>query len=199
MKTSLITDNVKFLSNLFSEFTPFPLRVNFMGEISIFSFLFETEDYLNDNWDKITSSIASYYQSVFENEENEFERWNIYILFLVKNSVGIQLKYKIENDKFSSRKIVIDNIKEDLNKDLVTGLIAKHIINSDLDVSNFENSNAYRSDAIYSNDSKIYQLIENSNLKFFGRGANKEKLDSLYQQIIKEISDEIQKSRDTSI
>lgn len=199
MKTSLITDNVKFLSNLFSEFTPFPLRVNFMGEISIFSFLFETEDYLNDNWDKITSSIASYYQSVFENEENEFERWNIYILFLVKNSVGIQLKYKIENDKFSSRKIVIDNIKEDLNKNLVTGLIAKHIINSDLDVSNFENSNAYRSDAIYSNDSKIYQLIENSNLIFFGRGANKEKLDSLYQQIIKEISDEIKKSRDTSI
>lgn len=199
MKASLITNNVEFLNNLFSEFTPFPLRVNFMGEISVFSFLFETEDYLNDNWGKITSSIASYYQSVFENEENEFERWNIYILFLVKNSVGIQLKYKIENDKFSSRKIIIDNVKEDLNKDLVTGLIAKYIINSDLVMSGFENSNAYRGDAIYSNDSKIYQLIDNSNLKISGRGANKVELDSLYQQIIKEINDEIQEGRNTGI
>ena len=41
----MITDNVEFLNNLFSEFTPFPLRVDFMGEISVFSFLFETEDY----------------------------------------------------------------------------------------------------------------------------------------------------------
>jgi len=199
MKASLITDNVEFLNNLFSEFTPFPLRVDFMGEISVFSFLFETEDYLNDNWNKITSSIASYYQSAFENEENEFERWNIYILFLVKNSVGIQLKYKIENDKFSSRKIVVDNINANLDIDFVTSLIAKHIINSDLDMTDFENLNDYKRDVIYSNDSKIYQLIGNSNLKISGRGANKEELDDLYQQIIKQINDEIQESRNTSI
>jgi len=199
MKASLITDNVEFLNNLFSEFTPFPLRVDFMGEISVFSFLFETEDYLNDNWGKITSSIASYYQSAFENEENEFERWNIYILFLVKNSVGIQLKYKIENDKFSSRKIVVDNINANLDVDFVTSLIAKHIINSDLDMTDFGNINDYKRDVIYSNDSKIYQLIGNSNLKISGRGANKEELDDLYQQIIKQINDEIQKSRNTSI
>lgn len=199
MKASLITKNVEFLNNLFSEFTPLPLLVDYIGEISVFSFLFETEDCLNNNWNKVTSSIASYYQSGFENEENQFERWNIYILFLVKKTVGIQLKYKIENDRFSSRKIIVDNISEILDIDLMKKLIAKHIINSDLDMFDFGNPKDSKVDIIYSNDSKIYQLVENSNLKMSGRGANKEELDGLYQQIIKEISNEIQESRNTGI
>ena len=192
MKTSLTTENVDFLNELFPQFNPSLSKIEFIGTVSVFSFIFESENLLSQHWESITSTVASYYQSKFEEKGKEFERWNIYILFIVKKEVGIQLKYKIENDKFSSRKIIQDNI---LNSNSISELISKHIVNSDIDVSVTDDPNNISS--TYSNGSKIYELIESSNLKNFGRGKDKEELNNLYQQIIKEIKDEIQESRNT--
>lgn len=200
MKASLTTENINFLNELFPAFNPLLSKIEFIGTVSIFSFIFESENTLSQNWESITSTIASYYQSKFEEEGQDFERWNIYILFLVKEEVSTQLKYKIENDKFSSRKIVQDKMFNTINADTISKLIWEHIVNSDLDISEptgiIEPTNT---SSIYSNNSKIYQLVENSNLKISGRGTDKEELDSLYQQIIKEIGNEIQESRNTSI
>lgn len=194
MKASLITENIDFLDELFPQFKPHLSKIEFVGTISVFSFFFETENLLNSNWEAVTNSIGSYYQSYFESEEQEFERWNIYILFLVKESVSIQLKYKIENDKFSCRKIVQDKITQDLDENFIHQLIYKHVINDDLDCSTLANSEAINQNSSYSNDSKIYALIENNNLTASGKGADKDGIESLYQQIIKEIKDEIQES-----
>jgi len=200
MNALLITnEKVDFLDNLYSKFDPQLFKVELIGTVSVFSFIFESEEILNKNWGVITNSIASYYQSEFEKDGRDFEKWNIYILFLVKNPVSIQLKYKIENDKFSSRKIVQDNLSENINEDFIKNLINKHIVINDIDMFETDNAKSLNRNSAYSNNSKIYGLIENNNSKIYGRGNKKEKLDNLYQQIIKEIRDEIQKSRNTSI
>lgn len=200
MKISLITEKLDFLDELYPTFNPLLSKIEFIGTVSVFSFIFDSENMLSQNWESITGTIASYYQSKIEDEGRDFECWNIYILFIVKEEVSTQLKYKIENDKFSSRKIVQDKMSNSINADLISQLIWEHIVNSDLDISEpAEIIESTSIDSTYSTNSKIYQLIENSNLKISGRGTDKEGLDSLYQQIIKEISNEIQEGRNTSI
>ena len=207
MKESLKIENIDFLEQFYSEFNPRLSKVQYIGTISVFSFFFESEADLNDKWESVTSSIAVNYQSEFEEDEHEFERWNIYIFFLVEGSVSDQLKYKIENDKFSSRKIVQDNIDEALYPDSISELIKKNIVNSDLNKSILDENNASAKIPDYSSNSVIYRLVDDYHLnnsrrraergahfvarKRGLRDANKEKLDSLYQQIIKEIKDEI--------
>lgn len=191
MKALLDVENIDFLEHLFPRFKPQLSKIDFIGTISIFSFFFESEKELYDNWEVITSSIAAYYQSELDDETKEFERWNIYIIFFVRVNVSNQLKYKIENDKFSSRKIVKDNISDSINTNLISKLISEHIVNSDLDISKLDNMEQIDVNSTYSNDSKIYKLIENSNLKISGRNTDKEELENLYQQIIKEVKDEI--------
>ena len=191
MKALLDVENIDFLEHLFPRFKPQLSKIDFIGTISIFSFFFESEKELYDNWEVITSSIAAYYQSELDDETKEFERWNIYIIFFVRGNVSNQLKYKIENDKFSSRKIVKDNISDSINTNLISKLISEHIVNSDLDISKLDNMEQIDVNSTYSNDSKIYQLIENSNLKISGRNTDKEELENLSQQIIKEVKDEI--------
>lgn len=200
MKISLITEKIDFLDELFPTLNPLLSKIEFIGTVSVFSFIFDSEYVLNQNWESITATIASYYQSKLEEEGKDFELWNIYILFIVKEKVSTQLKYKVENDKFSSRKIVQDKMLNVIDADLISQLIWGHIVNCDLDISepisSIESTNP---SLTYANNSKIYQLVKNSNLKISGRSTDKKKLDGLYQQIIKEISDEIQKSRNTSI
>ena len=194
MKTSLITENYAFLNNLFAQFSPVLLKVEFGGDISVFAFSFENESELSDNWMKITSSVAAYYQSTFDNEKNDFERWNIYILFLAKTPVGSQLKYRIENDKFSSRKIVHENATTQINVDYLQTLIDKYVIASDINIVEQPVSQSSESTYHIPDNSKIYRLIDNSRLKISGQTNDNEALDDLYQQIIKEIKDEIQES-----
>ena len=81
---------------------------------------------LKADWIKISNFIALNFQNKLE---NDFERWNIYLFFLVHNEVSNEVKYQIENDTFSSRKIVIvgeNNFEE---------IIKAHIINNNLTIT----------------------------------------------------------------
>lgn len=57
-------------------------------------------------WQQIANFIAVRFQNKLD---DEFQRWNIYLFFRVAGPVEKELKYKIENDTFSSRKIIIDS------------------------------------------------------------------------------------------
>jgi len=76
-----------------------------------------TENKLVESWKKLRNDIALYFQS---NLEKEIELWNIYIVFFIEDKIEqIELKYKIENDHYCARKIVLDNvgdIKDDQEK-----------------------------------------------------------------------------------
>ena len=193
------TENVDFLDDLFPQFSPKLTKIEYIGTVSVFSFLFESETLLDEKWRTITKSIAAYYQSEFEGEEMNFERWNIYLLFLVKESVSPQLTYKIVNDKFSSRKIVRDNLGETAPMDVIRQLIEDNIINNDLKIYTREKRKSFDRYTGYTTDSVIYRIIENSPIRISSKTSNKEEIENLYQQIVESITHEIQESRDTSI
>ncbi len=83
-------------------------------------------------WQKFSNMIAIHYQNPEYMSNKEFERWNFYIIYISKDIVSKELKNKIENDKFSSRKIVEDSHSKDLNSHEANSLIVKYITNSDL-------------------------------------------------------------------
>lgn len=102
-------------------------------KISVFISIFDEQEFLDMAWKDISNTIASGFQGNLTGKENEFEKWNIYILYICKNDVEKGLKNRIENDKFSSRKIVEDNLKVTLTDDVIEKLIIKHITNTDLE------------------------------------------------------------------
>jgi hypothetical protein len=187
MKASLpTTESVGFLDDLFPQFRPRLTKIEYIGTISVFTFYMERADDLHENWKNITNAIAAYYQADFESEETAFERWNIYLFFLVKEPVRARLKVRIENDKFSCRKIVQDETPDDFSAELIHQLIDEHIINADLDFSAGDNRRTTNSPSAFSSDSDIYRLIEGSVLKVVGKSAkvDKDGIETLYQQII---------------
>ena len=60
---------------------------------------------LKSEWEAIRNEVANCQSMI----DDEFERWNHYLFFLVdeKSMLDINLKYKIEHDTISSRKILI--------------------------------------------------------------------------------------------
>jgi len=105
------------------------------GELAVnVFFLLATEKELENNWKIFSNIIAAKFQnSEYMSEENkEFEKWNFYIIYVAKEKLSKELKNKIENDRFSSRKIVEDNFSDDFNTVTANNLIIKHITNTDL-------------------------------------------------------------------
>jgi hypothetical protein len=99
-------------------------------KINVF-FYFADSEKLNTNWLNVSSSISAIYQSEIKST-NEFEKWNIYLIYLSNDIISKELKNKIENNRFSNRKIVEDNFQSELNDEKANELIIKHITNTDL-------------------------------------------------------------------
>lgn len=58
-----------------------------------------------NNWRLISEEIALKFQSKITSKD---DKWNLYIIYVCSDIVYKELKARIENDKFSSRKIVED-------------------------------------------------------------------------------------------
>lgn len=100
-------------------------------KINVF-FLEAGKAVLNDSWKRFSNMVAANYQNAEHMSDSEFDRWNFYIIYISKDSVAKELKNKIENDKFSSRKIVEDSYDKEFNHEEANRLIVKHITNADL-------------------------------------------------------------------
>lgn len=87
---------------------------------------------LEENWELLSNMVAATYQNSEYLIDSEFDRWNFYIIYISKDEVSKDLKNKIENDKFSSRKIVEDCYDKEFNDNEANRLIIQHITNSDL-------------------------------------------------------------------
>lgn len=99
--------------------------------INIF-FLKANNATINENWKRFSNMVAANYQNSEYMSDREFDRWNFYIIYISKDSILKDLKNRIENDKFSSRKIVEDCYNAEFNDEEASFLITKHITNSDL-------------------------------------------------------------------
>ncbi len=89
-------------------------------------------DFINDEWNRFSKMVALNYQNSEYMSDSDFDRWNFYIVYILKDSISKELKVQIENDKFSSRKIVEDSYDKEFNHDEANRLIVKHITNTDL-------------------------------------------------------------------
>ena len=83
-----------------------------------------TEDELRNDWRTYRNYFASEYQT---DDIDEFERWNFYLFYVVdnKNTIERNLKYEIEHDTISSRKIVV--CKDELKDEKGESLVARYI------------------------------------------------------------------------
>ncbi len=96
--------------------------------ITAFTCSTSSNDELSSLWEEISSVISVDYQSLLE---DEFSRWNIYILFASKETVTKPLHYEIENNKFSARKIVIKDLSNTSTDDTIA-LLNERILCADI-------------------------------------------------------------------
>ncbi len=136
-------------------------RNNDSWSINVIFFHSNLDD-LNEKWEKVSSAVSMCYQADIVNE-NEFEKWNLYIIYSCTDKVDKELKALIENNKFSSRKIVEDNQTEELTNERANNLIVKHITNTDLIA--LVNSTQEITERTYTpKNEKIWELINRSTI-----------------------------------
>lgn len=125
------TKDIDFLTTSFPEMKFILLDTGADGSISCFVCWVDNENLLSYRWSHVASLIAIDYQSVLEDENAV---WNIYLCFICPFQVNKNLKYEIENNKFSMRKIVIDGTIFDNNQDVIQYL-NNEILGHDLEIS----------------------------------------------------------------
>lgn len=125
------TKDIDFLTTSFPEMKFTLLDTGTAGSISCFVCWVDNENLLSYRWRHISSLIAADYQSALEDES---AIWNIYLCFISSFQVNKKLKYEIENNKFSMRKIVVDGVVINKNKDIIQYL-NNEILGHDLEIS----------------------------------------------------------------
>lgn len=149
------------LSENFKELTFHSYIVNIGVNISVFLIQGLSEQIKKENtWRKISEEVALSYQSQIESIE---DKWNIYIIYVFTDIAHKELKSLIENDKFSSRKIVVDNMSDDISDEIAHKIIAKHITNTDL-IKTIDDADAHVEEIYVPNDLNIWSKIPTNKL-----------------------------------
>lgn len=99
-------------------------------KLYLFSIVYETAHELLDNYKELRDHIAISFQS--RSLQNSAERWNIYILYLVKQNVPEEIKQVILQDKFSSRKLVCTTGEIEINDAFINSLVDKTLIDIEI-------------------------------------------------------------------
>ncbi|OEH85573.1 hypothetical protein BHU72_01885 [Desulfuribacillus stibiiarsenatis] len=77
--------------------------------IYVFQVIVENENDLEKYYEAIAATIATDFQSRLE---KSIEKWNVYLVFCCKEKISMKLKGEIEQDKYSTRKLVWDSMGE---------------------------------------------------------------------------------------
>ena len=98
---------VEFLSTEFPDvnFKLFQSYINHSAYFSVFYCTLADEILLQQLWKRINNLISIEYQTQIE---DDFTRWNIYLVFSIPMKISNSLKYLIENDTYFMRKIIND-------------------------------------------------------------------------------------------
>lgn len=185
MNPSYDKNTVGVLAEMFADFAMKFQTIDFPVAVSVFSFTFASAAALRDNWEKMQKAIAGYYQTSLA-DEAEFERWNIYIFYLCGEPVASELKYKIQNDKFSSRKIVVEEFGAAVDEETLNELIAEHITNTDLvNAGSFAGDGEKRSKKKYASDSGVWKIIGSAALP---KEKDTAAVDKMLAQIEKQVT-----------
>jgi hypothetical protein len=108
------------------------------SKLTCFSFLITSTD-LENIWQSITNEVAMNY---IAHLENGFSKWNCYIVFLCSSEISKDLKYKIENDKFAARKILLEGISETISEDEITKIINDRVLDFNIELPEVSQANS---------------------------------------------------------
>ena len=93
------------------------------SKVDVFFTRLLDEETLTSRWKEIRNCVALNQLDL----DDEFERWNFYLFYVVDNkAIDINLKYEIEHDTISSRKMVVNATTVD--DELCDMLIKKYIL-----------------------------------------------------------------------
>jgi len=156
-------------------------------KITVFFSHFPKTDQIKENWRKVSNYIAAAYQSKLTKKEDEFEKWNLYLLFTCESVVEKELRFEIENDKFSNRKIILEEIMGNLDDKRSNSLISQHITNEDLVINTVEDSKDLQ-DIVskYKSSTFIWDMIKNEEPLNYKTQSQK----NILGNIVKRITDE---------
>lgn len=126
----------------------------------IFTIILDDQKKLEEVWKEICGDIAIYFQTELE---RDIEIWNIYVLFLVEGNVDSQTRYLIEQNKYSSRKLVIEDVKRPIDKEKIESIINEKLFNLNI---NYASSKSYKNVSISSTlETKygtLFKVIKNN-------------------------------------
>jgi hypothetical protein len=70
---------------------------------------FSNQREVEENWEDVMYFVAGHIQSkISRSKLDESYMWNIYIVYLTKNKIDLELKLNIEKNKFCCKKYLID-------------------------------------------------------------------------------------------
>lgn len=145
-------------------------ELSFGGIVPIIFVRFSSIDALAKTWKDFNSYVAAEYMALIK---DEFSKWNFYIFYLSNKPVEKQLKYEIENNKFSSRKIVIENANSITEKE-INLLISKHITNDNMQIG-VENKQS----SVFKKKTSLSKILDKLNLNKKNDDDLEEALDSI--------------------
>lgn len=116
------------------------------GIVHAFFITVKDAEELTSVWRKASNFLALNFQSRLE---DDFQVWNLYVFFRIGVPVDNDLKYQVENDTFSSRKIIVGLDQTN------TEVVAEHILNSDLRIT------AQKTEGeIFEHDPILWQILK---------------------------------------
>ncbi|MBU9824912.1 ABC-three component system middle component 1 [Rahnella perminowiae] len=83
-----------------------------------------------DNWGVIQNYLSGYYQP-----PGDIALWNTYLAFFCVETLPLWEKYKIQNDKYAVRKLVLDGTDKVLSYPEALTLLNNHLLGADLELT----------------------------------------------------------------
>jgi len=131
--------NSEFLNSNKFDFYSFVYSITSHSRLTCICINLNEEATLVEHWERITNEIAIEFISKLN---DSFSKWNCYLIFICTKPLSRAIKYKIENDKFAIRKIVIDDFKRKLTDGEVTRLLNERILSSKIVLTQNTSSNS---------------------------------------------------------
>ena len=143
----------------------------------IFSIQLKNQDELLKVHEELRDYIAIYFQSQIL--EKDVERWNIYQFFFIQEKVDHNTKQKIEQDKFSTRKIIHDDKQKELLDEDIKKIINQELF--DFEIENREIKKDSIDSFLKKDHSTVLSLIDE---------VGTSKLDESLEQILTSLENE---------
>lgn len=105
-------------------------KVHYGGEVIVCIVKFKNDSILINHWKEFNSYLTAKF---IPTVKDDYSRWNFYVFYLSEDTLGKAVKYEIENNKFSSRKIVIEN-SNSITMKLIEDVITEHITNNNIKI-----------------------------------------------------------------